>query len=99
MNVLLSPNTPSGQRLEQIVLQLARWKIEYDLHLRQGKPHYQIREEVSQGNYDLIIIGSKPYGRFYRLLLGELVAPLLRWVNRSLLIAYPPQLAVDEANG
>jgi len=99
MNVLLSPNTPSGQQLDQIVHQLAHRHIEYDLHLRQGKPDHQIREEVSQGIYDLIIIGAEPYGRFFRLLLGELVAPLLRWVDLPLLIACPPQFAVDETNG
>ena len=99
MNVLLSPNTPSGHELNQIVKELIRRKIEYALHLHQGKPDHQIREEVSQGNYDLIIIGSEPYGRFYRLFLGELVAPLLRWVDLPLLIACPLHLAVDEANG
>jgi nucleotide-binding universal stress UspA family protein len=95
MNVLLSPNTPSGHKVNQIVQQLLRRQIEYALHLGQGKPDLQIREEVSQGNYDLIIIGSEPYGRVCRLLLGELVAPLLRWVDLPLLIACPPPLAVE----
>jgi nucleotide-binding universal stress UspA family protein len=87
MNVLLTPNTPSGQRLGQIGLQLAHWQVECDMHFRQGKPDHQIREEVSKGNYDLIIIGSEPCSRVHRLLLSGLVSPLLRWVNRPLLIA------------
>jgi hypothetical protein len=35
------------------------------------------------------LIGAEPFGRFYHLLLGELLAPLLRWIDRPLLIAQP----------
>jgi nucleotide-binding universal stress UspA family protein len=87
LDVLLSPNTPSGYFLRCIAHQLARLQIEANLRLRQGKPDQQIREELAEGNYDLVLIGSEPHGRLYRLLLGEIVTPMLRWIDRPLLIA------------
>ena len=44
-------------------------------------------------NYDLIVIGAESYSRWRRLLMAELVAPLLGWLNRPLLIARPVQAA------
>jgi nucleotide-binding universal stress UspA family protein len=96
LDVLLSPNTPSGQQLRRIAQRLTRWQIESDLRLRQGEPDCQVREEVADGNYDLIIVGAEPYGRLHRLLPDELVGPLLRWVNRPLLIARPIHIGTRE---
>jgi len=89
LDVLLSPNTPSGHYLRHIAERLARQQIECNLRVRQGNPDRQIQDEVAEGAYDLIVIGSEPHGRLYRLLLGEIVTPLLRWVDRPLLIARP----------
>ncbi len=99
MDVLLSPSTPSGRHLRQIAQQLEELQIEGDLHLRQGEPDWQIRDEVEEGNYDLILIGAEPHGRIYRFLLGELVAPLLWWMDRPLLIAQLPHQGVENGNG
>jgi nucleotide-binding universal stress UspA family protein len=93
LDVLLSPNTPSGHYLRHIACQLARLQIEANLRLRQGSPDRQIQDEVAEGNYDLIVIGSEPHGRLYRLLLGEIVTPMLRWIDRPLLIARPPEIS------
>ncbi len=68
---------------------LAQWQIEGTLRFRQGEPEWQIRWEVMDRNYDLIVIGAEPYGRWPRLLMAELVAPMLGWLNRPLLIARP----------
>lgn len=38
------------------------------------------------GDYDLIVIGAESGGRFYRWFVGELVPPLFRWCDRSVLI-------------
>jgi nucleotide-binding universal stress UspA family protein len=96
LDVLLSPNTPSGRQLRHVAQRLTRWQIESDLRLRQGEPDWQVREEVADGNYDLIIVGAEPYDRLHRLLLGELVGPLLRWLNRPLLIARPIHIGTGE---
>jgi nucleotide-binding universal stress UspA family protein len=92
LDILLSPNTPSGNYLRYVAQQLKHWQIDGDLHLRQGDPDRQIRDEVAEGAFDLVVIGAEPHGRFYRRLLGELVTPLLRWIDRPLLIARPPFL-------
>ncbi len=99
LDVLLSPNTPSGQALRHIAEQLKEWQIEGDLHLRQGEPDWQIRDEVAEGAYDLILIGAEPHGRLYRFLLGELVGPLLSWVDRPLLIARSLQTGMEKEYG
>ncbi len=99
LDVLLSPNTPSGRHLRHIAGQLKQWQIESDLHLRQGEPDWQIRDEVAEGKYDLVLIGAEPRGRIYRFLLGELVGPLLCWIDRPLLVAQPPHLGVENGNG
>jgi nucleotide-binding universal stress UspA family protein len=86
---LLSPNTQPGQQLRCLSQRLAQWQIEGTLRFRPGEPEWQIRWEVMEGNYDLIIISAEPYGRWQRLLMGELVASMLGWLNRPLLIARP----------
>ena len=90
------PIPPPGWQLRHIAKRLERWQIESDLHLRQGEPDWQVREEVANGNYDLIIVGAGPYNRLHRLFLGELVGPLLCWVNRPLLIARPIHIGTVE---
>ena len=99
LDKLLSSNTPSGKHLRRIAEQLKQWQIEGDLHLRQGELDWQIRDEVTEGNYDLILIGAEPHGKLYRLLLGEIVGPLLYWINRPLLIARLPYLVAQKEYG
>ena len=90
---LLSPNTQPGQQLRHLSRRLAQWQIEGILHFRQGEPAWQIRWEVADGNYDLIVVGAEPYGRWQRLLMDELIAPMMGWLNRPLLIARPVRAA------
>jgi len=86
-DVLLSSNTVSGQQLRRVAQQLNQQLIEGELRLRQGEPDWQIRDEVIEGNYDLILIGEEPHGRIFRFLMGEIVSHLLCWVERPLLVA------------
>ena len=64
LDVLLSPNTPSGRHLRHIAEQLKQWQIEGNMRLRQGEPDWQIWQEVVEGNYDLILIGAEPHGGY-----------------------------------
>jgi nucleotide-binding universal stress UspA family protein len=86
---LLSPNTQPGQQLRRLSQRLVQWQIEGTLRFRQGEPAWQIRWEVAEGNYDLIVVGAEPYGHWQRLFMSELVAPMLAWLDRPLLIARP----------
>lgn len=89
LDILLSPNTVSGQKLRCLAQQCMQQNIETQIRLRQGEPNRQIQDEVEERNPDLVLIGAEPFGRFYHLLLGELIVPLLRWIDRPLLIAQP----------
>ena len=71
--------------------QLTQWQITASLRLRQGEPEWQLRWEIAEGDYDLIVIGADPFRRWRRWLVGDLVTPMLRWVNRPLLVARPTQ--------
>jgi nucleotide-binding universal stress UspA family protein len=86
-DVLLSSNSFVGQQLRRLTRQLNLLQIDGTLHLRQGEPDWQIRQEVIEGNHDLILIGEEPHGRIFRLLFGEQVSHLLRWLERPLFIA------------
>lgn len=101
LSELLSPKTQTGRQLRLLSQRLALWQIESILRFRQGEPWWQIHGEVKEGNYDLIVIGAEPYGSWRRLLIGELVGPMLGWMNRPLLVARPTQSPKDnksEAN-
>lgn len=85
----LATDTPLGQQLRRIVQRLVNWGAEGTLRFRQGSPEQQIWGEVTEGDYDLIVITADHPSWWLRRLLGELVTPLLRWANRPVLIAKP----------
>jgi nucleotide-binding universal stress UspA family protein len=90
-NVLLAEGTQSGHRINQFLRQLDRENVDYTLSLQSGDPHTQIRQELAADEYDLVIIAAESHGRIHRLLLGELVSPLLHWLDRPILIAKPTE--------
>jgi len=85
--VLLAPNTVSGAMLEQFVHRLHRQQLPTTLALSRGEPDLRIREEVAAGDPDLIVIAAESHSRWVRWFQGELVRPLLHWVDCPLLIA------------
>jgi nucleotide-binding universal stress UspA family protein len=85
----LATDTPLGQQLRRIVERLASWETEGTLRFRQGSPDRQIQCEVAGGDYDLTLIAADHSSWWSRRLLGELVTPLLGWVDRPVLVAKP----------
>lgn len=83
----LDTDTPLGYQLRQISRQLVNWEIDGSLHFRQGSPSQQIQREITEGNYDLIVITADPHDWWVRRLLGEVVNPLLHRADRPVLIA------------
>ncbi len=89
--MLLTTSTPMGRRMRQTARNMVEWEIAGTLRLRQGPPDWQIRRELVEGDYDLIIVAAKPRRQWLRWLEGDLLCPLLRWTNRPVLIATPPK--------
>jgi nucleotide-binding universal stress UspA family protein len=89
LEVLLSPATFSGAYLQAYARRLGQLGIEGNICQRVGAPNWQIRSEMAQGGYDLVLIAEESTSRALRWLLGELVTPLLGWLKRPLLLARP----------
>jgi nucleotide-binding universal stress UspA family protein len=68
--------------------QFEQLRIDSRLSLQSGEPDEQIRAGVAETDPDLVIIAAETHPRLVRFVYGEIVAPLLRWVDRPLLIAH-----------
>jgi nucleotide-binding universal stress UspA family protein len=85
----LASDTILGHQMRRTAQQLANWETTGMLRFRQGPTESQIQLEVTEGNYDLIIIAAEPPDYWTRRLSGELVTPLLRHTDRPILVAKP----------
>jgi len=83
---LLTTDTILGRQMRQVTQQLVNGQIEGTLRLRQGSPEWEIRREVAEGRFDLLVIAAAPQDSLARLTLGDLTVSLLRTVNRSILV-------------
>jgi nucleotide-binding universal stress UspA family protein len=83
----LATDTPLGQQLGRIARQLVNWEIEGKLRFRQGLPDWQVKTEINEGDYDLVVLAADPEDWWTRRILGRLVGPLLGWIDRPVLIA------------
>jgi len=83
---LLTTDTILGRQLRQVARRLANAQIEGTLRLRQGSPEWEIRREVLEGRFDLLVIAAAPQDRMQPWALGDLAILLMRTVNRSILV-------------
>lgn len=86
---LASSDCALGRKLRWAANKLGEWELEGTIRLRNELPNDQIRCEAAEGDHDLIVIAAEPENRFRRMLVGALVAPLLSWADRPLLVAKP----------
>jgi nucleotide-binding universal stress UspA family protein len=88
---LLSSNCKLGRHLRQVVRRLVDWELQGTFKLRDEDPDWQIHSEVSEGNYDLIILGADYQNKYKDLVASDLVLPLLDWAPIPVLISqtYP----------
>jgi len=88
---LLKSNCDLGRHLRQIAHRLASWEIPGTFKLRNELPELQIRSEVSEGDFDLIIIGLEQKNLLEKIILQDLVNPLMYWASIPVLLAqtYP----------
>lgn len=83
---ILGRDDPLGAQLRCSAQQLAERKIESKLRLRNEPLEEQVRCEVADGDYDLIIMSARTGNKIGQWVLGQLVNPLLQWADRPLLI-------------
>jgi nucleotide-binding universal stress UspA family protein len=83
----LATDTPLGQQLGRIARQLVNWEIEGKLRFRQGLPDWQVKTEIDEGDYDLVVLAADPEDWWTRRIAGRLVGPLLGWIDRPVLVA------------
>jgi hypothetical protein len=93
---LISSDCALGRKMRWVANKLLEWEIDGSLRLRNELPNDQIRCEVLEGDHDLIVIAADPENMIRRMLVGTLVAPLLSWADRPLLIAKPQIIHTEE---
>ena len=86
---LLSTNTTMGWQMRNTARLLVEWGIEGTLRLRQGPPDWQIRRELAEKEYDLVVVGTRPHRKWVRWLEGNTVHTLLRCSRQPVLITLP----------
>jgi len=89
---LLARDYPLGSQLRYAAQQLTEWKIDGKLKIRNEPIDQQVRCEVAEEQYDLIIVGAETQTTISRWVLGQLVNPLLHWADRPLLISKSPTI-------
>jgi nucleotide-binding universal stress UspA family protein len=89
--VLLATDTPLGRKLRWAARRLVEWEVQGTLRLREGEAGMQIRQEMLEGDYDLVVIAAEAQNRLWRWLLGELINPLLHWADCPILIVKSKQ--------
>ena len=89
---LVAGHSLPGKYVRTVLKELVDAGVNTTLKLNPGSPTRQVRQEVMQEMYDLIIISAEPPGRLLEKRLEPLIAPLLRWTERPLLIARPQQV-------
>jgi len=91
LSELLDSNCQLGQHLRRVARRLVNWEVSGSFKLRDEPPEWQIRSEISQGDFDLIIIGVEFHNPLRKLFMQDLVFPLSCWTTRPILLAqaYP----------
>ncbi len=86
---LLKSNAPLGLLLRRILQQMDALQIRYELQLQRGTPDWQVAQALDTEDPDLLITGSEKSGWLNSWWMGEFVSPLLRRLDRPILIAGP----------
>lgn len=85
----LKANTIPGRHVRHALNRFATNEINGVLKVSYCQPKRQLRREVTDASYDLIILSSEPPGRLLSWRLDSLLAPLTAWTERPLLVTGP----------
>ena len=75
-----------NETLEEALIIFQDYSGEVDTISRNGKESVAIIKEAEEGDYDLIIMGSKGEGAFFRAILGSTSNNVLNHVKKNVLI-------------
>jgi hypothetical protein len=84
---VLTSDTKLGKKLRLTAQRLVSAKIYGILCLRQETPTLQIRFELLENEYDLVIIDCGFPDRLWHLIMGEVVNPVISWPDLPMLIS------------
>lgn len=83
----LAAGTLVAARLHRLLEQFSSQDVATTVQLRAGEPLWQMREEMTEYDYDLAVISAEPAVWLHRALVGDLVRPLLRCANCPVFVA------------
>jgi hypothetical protein len=87
LSILLNLQDGVGGLLCKAMEEFTQDHIPCQLRFHKAQPNDQIRTEVRREDYDLLIISRERHGWFWRSYFGELIRPLLTWIDRPVLVA------------
>lgn len=86
--LLLAPNTYSGQQLHRLLALSQQWGVRSLLLLHPAAPAKRIRWAILQSRCNLIVISKESNDWFHRWFFGTLTGLLLRGAERPVLLAH-----------
>jgi hypothetical protein len=87
---VLSSQTRSGRKLRLAAQTLVDYEITGMLRFRQEPPVWQIRFELLENEYDLVIADCGSHNWFWQNILAEAVTPMFNWTKVPMLIIKSP---------
>ena len=86
---LLTSTCPLGKKLREITRLLNNQDVQGTLRIRHESLDQQVRCEILENPYDLIVMGANPQNLIQHWVIGEMVNPLLYWARIPILLAKP----------
>jgi len=86
---LLTSSSTIGRNLRQVARRLVDSEINSTLRIRPEPLEYQVRFELVERAYDMVVIASEPDSPHSRLVNGDVISPLLGCANCPILVAKP----------
>src|SRR5260221_654937 len=84
---LLASSSVLGHNLRSENAMIEAGGISTEVRVRSGVVHVEIAAEIESGDYDLVVLGSKPSRDvFSDYLLGNMTRRLVNWVSRPVLV-------------
>lgn len=84
---ILKSGCPLGKRLRKITHQMEAYQIQGHIKIRHEPAEQQVRCELLENKYSLIVVNNKPKTTWRSWIMAEMINPLLHWANIPLLIA------------